>query len=341
MVLSAVVSLNAQQTPNPDAPSFRVGALLFADYTYTQSPESRDADGNVIHPNAFNVSRAYINLFGHLNHWIEFRITPDVARETSAGSSLSGSQEYRLKFAWAQFDLDDWMTKGSFVRIGLVETPFIPFEEGIYRYRFQGPVMVDREGLMTASDSGAAFHYNFPHDYGDVHAGVYNGEGFAHSEANNEKAVEIRATVRPLPGRGAANGLRLTGYYQKDANVESAARDRAIAEATFEHPRVNAGLYAERSSDRRGAAQPLLEGRGLSAWVTPKLGHGWEALFRVDRVRPDRALSATKRRDIEGIAYWFPMMRDTKVSSAVLLDRDSVRGISPATNYGIKVLVSF
>lgn len=341
LLLLAAVPLAAQQKPDPDAPSFKVGALIFADYTYTQSPEARDADGNLIHPNGFNVSRAYINLFGSLNHWINFRITPDVARETSTSASLSGSQEYRLKFAWAQFNLDDWMTKGSFVRFGLVETPFIPWEESIYRYRFQGPIMVDREGLMTASDYGAAFHYNFAHDYGDVHAGVYNGEGFAHPEANNQKAVEIRATVRPLPGRGAANGLRLTGYFQRDAYVESGARDRAIVQATFEHPRVNAGLDVERSSDRRGAALPLAEGRGLSAWVTPKLSHGWETLFRYDRIRPDRAASATKRRDIEGIAYWFPMMRGTNVASAVMLDRDHVRGISPVTNYGIKLLVSF
>ncbi|HEY6137982.1 MAG TPA: porin [Thermoanaerobaculia bacterium] len=325
-----------------DKPSFKVGALIFADYTYTQEPTTRDADGNEIHPSAFNVSRAYINVTGSLNHWISFRVTPDIARETSGSSSLSGSQEYRLKYAWAQFNLDDWLTKGSFLRAGLVETPFIPFEESIYRYRFQGTIMVDREGLMTAADYGGAFHYNFRSDYGDVYAGVFNGEGYQRAEANDQKAFEVRATVRPLPRGGIARGLRLTGYVQRDHYVEHGARNRTIAQATFEHPRVNAGVDVVRSADRRSAALPEADGRAWSAWVTPKLGHGWETLFRYDRVRPDRNVDGTKRRDIEGVAYWFPMMRGTNVTSAVLLDRDSLRGLGgPVTNYGVKVMISF
>jgi hypothetical protein len=341
--LLLAVPLFAEEPPkSSDTPSFKVGALIFADYTYTQEPSSKDADGNVIHPSAFNVSRAYINVNGNLNHWISFRITPDIGRETSSSSSLSGSQEYRLKFAWAQFNLDDWLTKGSFVRAGLVETPFIPWEEGIYRYRFQGMIMVDREGLMTAADYGAAFHYNFPSDYGDVHGGVFNGEGYQHPEANDQKAFEVRATLRPLPRAGMARGLRLTGYVQRDHYVEHGARNRAIAQATFEHPRVNAGVDVVRSADRRSVSLPETDGRALSAWITPKLGHGWETLFRYDRVRPDRNANGTKRRDIEGIAYWFPMMRGTNVTSALLLDRDSLRGLGgPVTNYGVKVLVSF
>src|ERR1043166_4195588 len=176
LLLLHAIPLSAQE--NRDAPTFKIGARISAAYTYTQEPTTSDADGDEVHPNAFNVSRAYINVTGSLNHWISFRITPDIAREISGSSSLSGSQEFRLKFAWAQFNLDDWLTKGSFVRAGLVETPFIPFEESIYRYRFQGPVMVDREGLMTAADYGGAFHYNFPGGYGDVYAGVFNGEGY-------------------------------------------------------------------------------------------------------------------------------------------------------------------
>jgi hypothetical protein len=342
----SAVPLAAQQKaeapPNPaDVPSIKIGALLFADYTYTREPAVRDADGNVVHPSSFNVSRAYINLTGNLNHWIAFRVTPDIARETGSGSSLSGSQDYRLKFAWAQFNLDDWLTKGSFVRAGLIDTPFIAWEESIYHYRFQGPLMVDREGLMTSADYGVAFHYNFPRDYGDVHAGVYNGEGYAHPEANNQKAVEIRASIRPLPRSGAARGLRLTGFLQRDRYVENGPRNRALAQAAFEHARGNAGIDVERSTDRRSVAVPEISGRAVSAWITPKLGHGWETLFRYDRVRPDRN-GATRRRDIEGIAYWFPMTRGTNVTSAVLLDRDHVRGLGgPVTNYGVKLLVSF
>src|SRR6266404_1473232 len=69
-------------TPPDDTPSIKVGVTMYADYTYTQNPQSTDADGNVINPSAFNVSRSYINVTGNLNHIVAFRITPDVVRQT-------------------------------------------------------------------------------------------------------------------------------------------------------------------------------------------------------------------------------------------------------------------
>src|SRR5438045_7679160 len=67
-------------TPPDDTPSIRVGVTLYADYTYTQNPESTDVDGNVIHPSAFNVSRSYINVKGNISHIVAFGITTDVER---------------------------------------------------------------------------------------------------------------------------------------------------------------------------------------------------------------------------------------------------------------------
>jgi hypothetical protein len=325
-----------------DTPSFKIGALLFGDYTYTQEPTSRDADGNLIHPSSFNVSRAYINVFGTLNHWISFRITPESTRETGSGSSISGSQTYRLKFAYAQFNLDSWLTKGSFIRAGVTETPFIYYEESIYRYRFQGTILVDREGYLFPADVGVSFHYNLPGDYGDLHTGVYNGEGFAHTEVNDEKAFEVRGTLRPMPRNAVLKGLRLTGYYQLDNYVAHGARNRAIGQVTFEHPRVNAGIDLVSTRDRHTSREPEVEGRGYSAWVTPKLVKGWELLLRHDQMKRDRTLDSIRRRDIEGIAYWFPVPPKAPLATAVMLDRDALRGAGgPVTNYGVKLMISF
>src|SRR5207248_2487496 len=114
----------------------------------------------------FNVSRAYINVTGNISHTVTFRITPDVTRETSAGSSLGGALVFRIKYAFAQINLDDWTGNwhGSFIRAGIQQTPFIDFEENIYRYRFQGTVFVEREqigGNLTSADAGVSFHTNF------------------------------------------------------------------------------------------------------------------------------------------------------------------------------------
>jgi hypothetical protein len=338
----------AGSTPPDDTPNFKVGAVIFGDYTMQQSPDAVDADGNKIHPSAFNIARAYINVTGNLNHFIAFRITPDVSRETGAGASLAGSQEFRLKYAYAQFNLDDWVTKGSWVRLGVQQTPLVDYEEGIYRYRFQGTTFTERVGLLTSSDAGLSGHYAFAGNYGDIHAGYYNGEGYSHIETNNEKAFQIRGTIRPMPlGGSLLKGLRLTAFLDEDHYIESAKRERMVGQVTYEHPRVNAGLDVVRAKDQTSATKPEVEASGWSVWATPKLGtKGFELFLRHDDYKPNKDIASQKqKRNIAGLAYWFPNLQ--KVTAALMLDYDSLdrTGLTPpaakTTNYGLKMLISF
>src|SRR4051794_12509081 len=344
----AQVTPAAGYTPPDDTPKISVGATIFGDYTYVESPKTKDADGNPINASSINITRAYINITGSLNHLIAFRITPDIARETSSGASLSGSQLFRLKYAYVQLNLDDWATKGTWIRGGIQQNPYTDYTEGIYRYRFQGPIFAERATGLPSADAGIAGHYNFAGNYGDVHAGFYNGEGYSKAEANNEKAFMVRGTVRPFPlGGTMLKGLRLTAFIDDDHYLEGAKRERDLGEITYEHPLVNAGFDLLRAKDRTSAAKPQISAKGWSLWVTPKLGtKGWEALIRHDNYLPNDAIHSQKQtRDIEGIAYWVPNLSGK--TAAILFDRDSLKrsGLTPAapntTNYEVKMLLSF
>src|SRR6266849_2371090 len=267
---AAQVTPAAGYTPPDDNPSFKIGATIFGDYTYVDSPTAKDADGNVIHPSSFNITRSYINVTGNLNHWISFRITPDISRETSATASLSGSQLFRLKYAYAQFNLDDWTTHGSWLRLGVQQTPYVDYTEGIYRYRFQGTIFPERTGFLSSADAGFGGHWNFPGNYGDLHGGFYNGENYNKAEVNNQKAFQFRATLRPLPLGGIWKGLRLTGFIVDDHYAEADKRMRAIGQVTFEHPRINAGFDYLQTKDRASKAVAEVDAKGWSAWATPK-----------------------------------------------------------------------
>jgi hypothetical protein len=305
-----------------DVPSIHVGATLFADYTYTQSPEAADADGNTYHPSQFNVGRSYLTFTGNISHIVSFRFTPDIARETGAGSSLNGSLTFRVKYAFAQMNLDDWMQKGSWARFGIQQTPWVDFQEGIYRYRFQGQVFAEREGYLSSSDAGASFHYALPSNYGDLHVGVYNGENYNKPEVNSQKAIEVRGSVRPLAHAAPVlRGLRLHAFFDADHYVKDGPRRRADVGATFEHTRINAGIEYLDTKDQALASVPEVSGHGFSMWATPRAKNGWEALLRYDHMTPDTATSRqTRTRAIVGAAYWFP--HQGSVSSALLLDYD-------------------
>jgi hypothetical protein len=343
---SAQVTPAAGYTPPDDTPSYKVGATIFGDWTYQQSPKITDADKNNVTLSSFNIGRAYINVTGNLNHLIAFRITPDIARETGSGSSLNGSLNFRLKYAYAQLNLDDWTTKGSWARFGIQQTPYVDYTEGIYRYRFQGPIFVDREGFLSSSDGGVSGHWNFPGNFGDVHAGYYNGENYNKAETNNEKAFMVRGTVRPLPLGGVWKGLRLTGFVDVDHYVEGAKRQRQVGQISFEHPLVNVAAEVLRTKDETSVSVPQVDGRGYSVWATPKFGaSGFEALLRRDELKPNTATDQKRKRDIVGLAYWMPNLQ--RVTAALLVDYDSLKqsGFTPAraddTRYGLKMLINF
>ena len=189
----------APATPPDDTPSIRLGVTLFPNYTIQTEPEVTDTDGNTVHRNAFDVSRAYLNVTGNISHVIAFRVTPDIARETNAASALAGSLVFRVKYAYAQTNLDEWVSPGLYARFGIQQTPYLDYMENIYRYRFQGTMFVERQGYFASADAGASFHYNFPSNYGDVHGGVFNGENYQKAEVNDQKDFMIRASVRPSP----------------------------------------------------------------------------------------------------------------------------------------------
>ena len=340
----AAIPARAQVTPTPttpppdDNPSVRVGGTLFADFTKTFAPPITDAGGASVSPSAFNVPRAYINLTGQLNHVFAFRITPDIARETGTGSSLNGSMTLRLKYGYVQMNLDDWLWRGTFARAGMIQTPYVDFEESVYRYRFQGSVFADREGYQPSSDYGAAVRTLLPRGYGEVYGGLYNGEGFTRADPNDQKAVEVRGTLRPLPSSNLPRGLRVTGFYAGDHTVKHADRRRAIGLVTFEHRFVNVGWSVLDAIDQAAPSAPRVPARGQSFWITPRIPLGpppvappagvvrasLEGLFRYDRLEPNRDLPGLKRRWISGVAYW-PRMRSAAISAAFLLDYEHVR----------------
>jgi hypothetical protein len=331
--LGATAPAAAQGTPAPatkppdDSPSIKIGAVIFADYTVQTEPKGTDVDGNSFTPNSFNIGRAYLNVTGQINHIVQFRVTPDIVRETGSGSSSAGSYVYRLKYAYAQFNLDDWMARGSWTRFGMQQTPWIDFIDSVYRYRFQGPTFEDREGILSSSDVGASFRYNFGGNYGDIHSGFYNGDNYNRVEANEQKAWMTRGTLRPLPGSAMLRGLRVTGFYNMDAYVQDGEKRRGIVGATYEHGYFNAGFNYLSTTDQARAAAAKLDGDGYSVWVTPKTpkGYGFEGLLRFDHLEQEQTTAAVRgerNRTIAGVAYWFP--RQGAVSSALLFDYEQV-----------------
>jgi len=353
LLVVALPGTAAGQTPAPQAstpaaapasaPAIRVGATIFADYMWTDLPKTTDANGAQVSLSAFNLTRSYINLTGNVSARIAFRITPDIVRNTDAGST-SGNLLFRIKYAYAQMRAGD----DTIIRLGVQPTPMIDGQEGVYRYRFQGTSFVEREAGLSSSDVGLTVLTPLPKGYGDVHVGLYNGEGYTRSEVNDQKALMMRATVKPMPTHSFGKGLRLIGYYHRDHYVKDAPRGRAAGSVMFEHARLNLGVdYAQRV-DQQTPASREITGRGYSLFVTPffnQKGRGLEGLLRFDSFDPDVDVDGTRTRLIAGAAYWFP--RQGTATAAMLAHVEQVRlsGLTPTITserrYTLNLLITF
>src|SRR6476646_8928555 len=75
LAIPGPAGLAAAQTAAPanDTPSIHVGVQLFADYTVVEQPKIRDADGNTVTLNQFEIGRSYINVLGNISKTISFR----------------------------------------------------------------------------------------------------------------------------------------------------------------------------------------------------------------------------------------------------------------------------
>ena len=374
-IASAQVTPAAGYTPPDDTPAIRVGMTLFPLYTYQTKPSVADADGHQVKRNAFDVARAYINITGNISHLVAFRITPDIVRQSGlitlgTGSTIANdSLVYRIKYAYAQFNLDDWMQRGSWVRFGIQQTPWVDFDEGIYRYRFQGTTFAERIPLLTSfssSDAGVSFHYNFPSNYGDLHVGVYNGENYPRQEANDQKAFEFRGTLRPFAKMAPVlRGVRGHFVYYNDNYQSGDERKRIMGNVTFEHPFLNAEFDYINAKDKTLATANLVKSNGWAFWATPRYpkedGSSFEALLRYDHFTPNDSTSLfappsssplpgvtvlndqKQNRTIVGVAYWFP--HQGNVSTAILLDYDgqSFKSITTAPTRAVTLhgLINF
>ena len=335
------VTAAAGYTPPDNTPSLKVGLVFYGNYTYTSTPKSLDADGNTISPNSFDVARSYLNFTGNINHRIAYRITPDITRASANGATngttINNSLVFRIKYAFVQFNMDDWtgQWKQTWVRMGANQTPFVDWEEGIYRYRFQGTVFAERVGRLTSSDFGVSFHTNLPKNYGEIHTGVYNGDGYSAVEANNRKAFQTRVTIRPLATSSNLNarGFRGTAFYDSDTYMKNDEKKRLVLQALYEHPHFTAAFDWMDAKDKTTAAAADLHGRGYSIWATPAFkekNNGPELLLRWDSYVPNRTNTSAKQNMVlVGASYWFP--HEGSVTTSLLVDEEIVTFPGQAT----------
>jgi hypothetical protein len=223
-----------------------VSTQIFLGYRYYE--EGKD------NYNEFAVKRGYITFKKSINKYISGRITPDITIDKE-GDGM-GDVEMRLKYCFMEFKSPDWkiFTEPS-ILFGQVYTPWLEFEEKINEYRVQGSHYLDRIGATSSADFGVItttliggkmdetyqkeVSKGYPGRYGSIAIGVFNGGGYHAIEQNNNKTVQWRLTLRPLPKQIPGLQLSYTGAHGKGNTDLYPDWDMHSAVVSFEHRHFN------------------------------------------------------------------------------------------------------
>jgi hypothetical protein len=288
LALGGAVGAAAQQT----TPQVTVGGVVYAQYLYQLKDTAN-------HYNAFDVTRAYVNVMGKFSGGLSTRVTSDIYRAADSSTVI------RLKYAYLA-----WTPDGSHLtyRFGLTQTPWIDYEEALWDYRMQGPIALDRNGLLASSDFGAAVDGSFSQDKFNFQAGVYNGEGYSKGTGGKEKDVSGRASLRLMDtdDNSKIGGLRLTGFFEIGTPTGGGKRDRYTGQLSYHTKALTlAGEFT--SAEDSSTVGPVADHKSsvLSAYGVYKLPASKVAVVvRTDIYDPNTSASGDKQtRIIAGVSY--------------------------------------
>ena len=312
-VLVVAAPLAAQQSA-----TVTVSGVGYLHYRY-----QLDTDSSLASParrNNFEVDRSYITLSARLPDGVAARITTDIDRR----AANSNQQTFRLKYAYAA-----WTPEGSALtwKLGMIQTPVIEFLEQLWDYRMQGPVALDRQGVLTSSDIGLSVQGAWGREQVSVAAGVFNGEGYSRAPGEPGKDVAARVSVRlaATDTTTATSGLRATGYLHYGKANGGGTRLRMMGLLSYQTRRLTVGAEYTVTRDSTGALSPETAGSLASTYAVYRLGDGRSAvLARYDRHDPDTDTDPTgpslatgvQQRVIVGASHW--LTRNLRV----LLDAD-------------------
>ena len=252
---------------------------------------------NVQNGTQTELKRFYIGVDHKFNDVFSANVTTDF-RYNANGTSKDVL--VYVKKAFLQAKLNPALT----VRAGAADTPWIPFVEGVYGYRFVEQTLIDRTKFGTSSDWGVHVLGGFGNGLVNYQVSAINGAGYKTlSRSSNTIDLEGRVDVHPIKPITLAVG----GYSGKlgksnDAVNVNHRAERWNALAAYTDKRVRAGVeyfWAKNWNNITTAAEPLPapitandKSHGWSAFgsfaFTPKLS----VFGRYDWVRPTQVVLA-------------------------------------------------
>jgi len=253
------------------------------------------------------------------------RITTDTHLDTALGKK---NNNIFLKYAYVEGKL---IGKAAVLRLGQSHTPWIDYEQGLWKHRYVSKVFVDTKGFDSSSDLGIGLK-------GTLADGMFKywitetaGAGYSHPGMHKDvitgkwgkgvKTFDFDSRIGFYPIKGLTldfqvrDGFKGTKYFDKVNSQTTPGTRHTLYQGMLTYGthdwRVGGNYLTERSSRRLdvlngiSAREDKTNGFDLWAWVNiPGTSFGAFGRYDFDKVkRSATAVNPTTKRYVLGLEY--------------------------------------
>ncbi len=253
------------------------------------------------------VDRFYLQAIYHIDDTWYGRITMDVQNEQGnygTSSSVKRNMNVFLKYAYIE---------GNFMpelqlRLGLSHTPWIDYEDGLWKHRYVSKSFIDNYGFDDSSDYGVGVKGKFLDSLLEYWITESNGGGYGKPNASKSTDLDSRLTFRPVSGLDISvqfrDGDRGTNTYSATSTTHSTLSQAFISYGQ-EDFRIGGNYVQNKKKVSTSSYSTKDSGYGLWGWYNFAQNYG--VIGRYENLDTDNAVSApttqNANRYVMGLEY--------------------------------------
>ena len=278
MALLAAPAARAQ----PSAAATTISGRVFADFTTKENKDKasgvKSSDSGI----GVDVKRFYFTV----NH--DFDAMWSAQFQSDIGDQGAKRYDVFVKKAFVQAKFDPAFT----VRIGSADTPWVPFVEGLYGYRYFEQVLTDHLSFGTSADWGVHVLGKLAGDTVGYQLSALNGKGYSNPTRTKSVDFEGRVSFEPVKGftlaAGGYSGERGTETDAVPAK-HTAQRLDGLVSYVNDQFRIGAEYF---QADNWNTTTTVLTDKsdGYSAWASFAATPALSIFGRYDSAKPSKDL---------------------------------------------------
>jgi len=292
--------VNAAKPKPTWADNTKVGATVFSDLSNIQQSPSPNAKNGT----GFDVKRAYLSVEHSFNDIYSANLTADFAPGDNSftnGGTIVGAETVKYAYVQAAYD------PAFIVQAGSAKTPWIPFVEDLYGYRYIDKVLIDQNKFGNSADWGVNAHGDFGHGLLDYSVSAIDGNGYKNPDRSQSMDVEGRVNLNYMGFVAAIGGQtgKLSDDFQGVATpVHTVNREDALV--AYVGGPIRIGFEYFQASDWKVITKAVSDkSEGESVFGSYNFTPKWAIFGRYDWENPSQDIDKAERYEYAnvGISY--------------------------------------